>query len=99
MLRVQSPSLTPEFEPLRLVLRRCRPPVAQSPAARSRSDFAAHLCDYVMPRVPVRQWVLTVPFGLRFRLAFDPALAGVVLRIFVGVVSRWLRRRARAHGI
>jgi hypothetical protein len=49
--------------------------------------------------VPVRQWVLTVPFSLRFGMAFDPALAGVVLRIFVGVVSRWLRRRARAHRI
>ena len=32
-------------------------------------------------------------------MAFDPALAGVVLRAFVAVVSRWLRRRARAHGI
>ncbi len=40
---------------------------------RRMADFAAHFGDYVMPRVPVRQWVLTVPFGLRFRLAFDPA--------------------------
>ena len=30
---------------------------------RRMADFAAHLCDYVMPRLPVRQWVLTVPFG------------------------------------
>jgi len=66
---------------------------------RRMADFAAHLCDHVMPHVPVRQWVLTVPFGLRFGMAFDPALAGVVLRTFVAVVSRWLRRRARAHGI
>jgi hypothetical protein len=66
---------------------------------RRMCDFAAHLCDHVMPRVPIRQWVLTVPFGLRFGMAFDPALTGVVLRAFVAVVSRWLRRRARAHGI
>ena len=32
-------------------------------------------------------------------MAFDPALATVVLRSFVEVVSRWLRRRARAHCI
>jgi hypothetical protein len=57
---------------------------------RRMADFAAHLRDHVMPHVPVRQWVLTVPFGLRFGMAFDPALAGVVLRTFVGVVSRWL---------
>jgi hypothetical protein len=66
---------------------------------RRMADFAAHLRDHVMPHVPVRQWVLTVPFSLRFGMAFDPALAGVVLRTFVGVVSRWLRRRARAHRI
>ena len=30
----------------------------------------------LMPHVPVRQWVLTVPFGLRFRMGFDPTLAG-----------------------
>jgi hypothetical protein len=32
-------------------------------------------------------------------MAFDPALAIVVLRTFVSVVSRWFRRRARARGI
>jgi transposase-like zinc-binding protein/putative transposase len=66
---------------------------------RRMCDFAAYLRDHVMPHVPVRQWVLTVPLGLRFGMAFDPALTGVVLRGFVGVVSRWLRRRARAYGI
>src|SRR5450432_4687718 len=62
-------------------------------------DFAAHLRDHVMPRVPVRQWVLTVPHALRFRMAFNPDVTGSVLRAFVSVVSRWLRRRARAVGI
>ena len=66
---------------------------------RRMCDFAAHLRDHVMPRVPVRQWVLTVPVGLRFGMAFEPALAGVVLRAFVGVISRWLRRSAQARGI
>ena len=33
---------------------------------RRMCDFAAHLRDHVMPHVPVRQWVPTVPFGLRF---------------------------------
>jgi len=62
-------------------------------------DFAAHLVDNVMPHVPVRQWVLTVPHDLRFRLAFDPKLTGVVLRTFVSVVSAWLRKKARSIGI
>ena len=66
---------------------------------RRMCDFAAHLRDHVMPRAPVRQWVLTVPHGLRFRMAFNPDVTGTVLRTFVSVVSRWLRRRARAVGI
>jgi hypothetical protein len=35
---------------------------------RRMCDFAAHLRDDVIPHVPVRQWVLTVPVGLRFRM-------------------------------
>ena len=46
-----------------------------------------------------RQWVLTVPHGLRAKLAVDPALTTVVLREFIAAVSVWLRRRARRLGI
>ena len=52
-----------------------------------------------MPHVPVRQWVLTVPHGLRAKLAFDPALTTVVFREFIAAVSSWLRRRARRLGL
>jgi len=37
-------------------------------------DFAARLATNVLPRIPVRQWVLTVPYVLRAKLAVDPAL-------------------------
>jgi hypothetical protein len=36
---------------------------------RPMADTAAHLVDLVFPEVPVRQWVLSVPYGLRYRLA------------------------------
>ena len=36
---------------------------------RRMADTAAHLVDRVLPEVPVRQWVLPVPFALRYRLA------------------------------
>lgn len=58
-------------------------------------DFAAHFVDNVAPRVPIRQWVLSVPHGLRFRMAFDPRMTSLVRRIFVRAVSSWMRRRAR----
>jgi len=34
------------------------------------ADTAAHLVDRVLPEVPVRQWVLSLPWQLRYRLAF-----------------------------
>jgi hypothetical protein len=63
------------------------------------ADFAAHLVDRVVPAVPLRQWVLPVPYSLRARMMFDPALTSVVLRQLVAAVSSWLRRRARRLGV
>jgi len=59
------------------------------------SDTAAHLVDRVFPEVPVRQYVLSLPFALRTRLAFDQTLCSEVLRIFMQSVFTSLRRRAR----
>lgn len=44
----------------------------------------------VLPDVPLRQWVLTVPWPIRRRLAADGALMRKVLGIFVSEVFRWL---------
>jgi len=59
------------------------------------AQSAAHLVDHVIPVVPVRQWVLSVPFALRYRLAYDSSLLSDVLNVFLGVVFGQLRRRAR----
>src|SRR5688572_26500876 len=57
---------------------------------------AANLVEHVLAPVPLRQWVLTVPFELRARLAFDGKLLGAVARVFVDSVLGWYRRRLRA---
>ena len=44
-------------------------------SGRRMADTAAHLVDRVLPDVPVRQWVLTLPFQLRAKVAFDSALS------------------------
>jgi hypothetical protein len=62
---------------------------------RRMADTAAHLVDRVLPEVPVRQWVLSLPFALRYRLAYDAPLASAVLGVFVRTVFASLRRRAR----
>jgi hypothetical protein len=59
----------------------------------------AHLVDRVIPPVPVRQRVLSLPYSLRFRAAFDADLLTEVLAIFVHKVFGSLRRRARDYGI
>ena len=58
------------------------------------SETAARLVDEVIPRVPVRQWVLSVPRPVRYVLARDAKLLGAAQRIFIGEVFRGLRRRA-----
>jgi hypothetical protein len=59
------------------------------------ADTAAHLGDKVFPEVPIRQWVLSLPFALRYRLAYDSRLVSEVLCIFMQVVFSLLRQRAR----
>jgi len=64
------------------------------------ADTAAHLVDRVLPVVPVRQWVLSLPVALRYRLAYDAPLVAEILRVFVRAVFGSLRRRTRdRHGI
>jgi len=54
---------------------------------RRMVQTAANLVDHVLPpAVPLRQFVLTVPFELRARLAYDGKLCGAVGRIFVDSV-------------
>ena len=66
---------------------------------RRMADTAAHLVDRVLPAVPVRQWVLTLPFALRYRMAYDAALTAAVLQLLVRAVFASLRRRARRRRV
>lgn len=63
------------------------------------SELAAQLVDRVLPHVPVRQWVFTVPVPVRSQFAFDAALTRAVLRVFLRTVFGWLRRAAARQGI
>ncbi len=58
------------------------------------ADTAAHLVDRVFPEAPVRQWVLSLPFSLRYLLACNAGLVREVLQIFVRAVFASIRRRA-----
>jgi hypothetical protein len=62
---------------------------------RRMADTAAHLVDRVIPDVPNRQWVLTLPYPLRYRCAYDAKLTSEVLRAFLRALFAELRRRVR----
>ncbi len=63
------------------------------------AERAASIVDEVLPRVPVRQWVLTLPYRLRYRLAWDHALCRAVLGVNARGLLAFYARTARSHGI
>jgi hypothetical protein len=66
---------------------------------RRMADTAARLVDNVFPKnVPVRQWVLSLPLEIRYRLAYDGKLLSDVLAVFLRVVRGWYCRQAKAAG-
>jgi hypothetical protein len=62
------------------------------------NDTAAHLVDCVLPDVPARQWVLSLPPRLRMLCAFRPEAQSLVLRAYLRALFASYRRRARALG-
>ena len=69
--------------------------------ARRMVETSAHLVDHVFPRVPVRQWVLSFPYPLRFLFASRPAALSRCLAVVLRAVETDLIQRAdltRASG-
>jgi hypothetical protein len=62
--------------------------------ARRMVETAAWLVDNVLPHQPIRQWVLSLPFALRYLLATRPELVTQVLGIVHRVISGRLIRKA-----
>jgi hypothetical protein len=66
--------------------------------ARRMVATAAHLADHVLPRLPVRQWVLAVPKRMRYFLQRDADLQGAGLRLFLRGVEQCLRAHSPGAG-
>ena len=58
---------------------------------RRMVETAAHLTDHVFPRLPVRQWVLSLPWRLRYHLD-DAKLQNAVLHSFLSAIEQGLRQ-------
>ena len=57
-------------------------------------ESAALLIDNILPQLPMRQWVLSVPFQLRFLFASQPQVMGKVLGIVYRAIETHLIRQA-----
>ena len=53
----------------------------------------------VIPQVPVRQWVLSLPYAVRYRLAYDSGMVTEVLGVFIRALFGDIHRRAADYGI
>ena len=62
---------------------------------RRMSDTAVWLTEHVIPTVPIRQWVLTLPWGLRVRAGYDRQLCALVVETFLRELQRSYRWRAK----
>jgi hypothetical protein len=63
------------------------------------ANTAAHLVDRVVPDVPVRQFVLSLPFELRALAAFKPDVLRAMASLFVDAIFGLYRARARRGGL
>ena len=64
--------------------------VCPSCNGRHMAQTAAHLVDHVIPPVPVRQWVISVPKRLRGVLGDRPKAVAAVTRIFLDEIEMLL---------
>jgi len=63
-------------------------------AGRMMANTAAHLVDRVLPDVPIRQWVLSLPHPLRALAARHPQFVSAIDKILYRAVERWMQRAA-----
>jgi hypothetical protein len=64
----------------------CKGHLCPSCGGRRKTALAAQLVDRVVPDVPVRQWVLSLPWSLGYQMAFAAALCRDVLAVHPGRV-------------
>jgi hypothetical protein len=62
---------------------------------RRMNDTAAHLVDRVLPQTPIRQWVCSMPFSLRYPMGYDKKLCADILSAFASELMHWYKLRGK----
>ena len=69
--------------------------VCSSCVGRKMNELCLHLFDHVVPDVPLRQFVLTLPVPLRILVARDRRLLSAVRTLFLRAVKGFVCKKAR----
>lgn len=64
-------------------------------AGRRMNDEANHIINKVMPEVTTRQWVLSLPFRIRYVLAHNKKLTNELLKIFIRTLESYQKKRVQ----
>jgi len=65
------------------------------PRSQDGRHGRAFCVDHLFPQVPARQYVLSLPYALRFKLAYSATPRALWLGAFISAINSDLRRRAR----
>ncbi len=69
--------------------------ICSSCQTRRMHDVAYDLCENVIPYVPIRQFVLSLPKQIRHLLQYSEHLKSKCLRIMLQVIFAWQKKRAK----
>ena len=62
---------------------------------RNMADSAKHLVEEVIPAIPIRQWVLSLPYKHRYFLAYDKKLNTQILNTVIRAISTFYKKGVR----
>ncbi len=77
----------------------CKSRLCPSCSARRAHETAVHLVEAVLPHVPYRQWTVSFPYALRWRLVKEKGLLEELLQKTTRLIAAWQRRCARKLGV
>jgi len=64
-------------------------------AAKRMSETSAHLVNNLIPKRPLRQWVLSVPIPLRYWMAANPKLQTKILEIVIRAINGYYKKKLK----
>ena len=62
------------------------------------AEIEEHLSENILPKIAYRQYVLTVPYELRYRLAWDAKLLAVIHRVVIDRIDRFIKDLCKIRG-